>query len=164
MTEGGLARRVELTGWSAFLLGVVCAGLAGLEVAIPVLLRRLAETPGLQEDAQLVRLGAAFSQGAALSAAVNAGFGAALVVVGWSVARRRPWSHSALTAVAWASIPAMALLAVPGVAPLLALGEATAGSKALLIVASAVLVLLQAVAVLGFLRFWRRSDVRALFG
>ena len=162
MTGDALVRRVELTGWSALLLGLVCMGLAGLEAAIPVLLRRLVAMPGL-EDPALARLAAAFSQGAALSAAVNAAFGVALIAVGWSVAHRLRWSHAALTAVAWASIPSMALLAVPGVAPLLALGEQTAGSKSLLVLASVILVVLQAAAVVWFLRFWRREDVRALF-
>ena len=164
MTREGLERRVEMTGWSSLLLGLVCVALAVLEVAIPVLLRELADTPGLEGDQMLLRLGAAFAQGAALSAAVNVAFGLTLVFVGWSVARLRPWSHRALTAVSWASIPAMAALAVPSVAPLLALGEETAGSTTLLVGASVVLVVLQAVAVLWFLRFWRREDVRALFG
>ena len=162
MTRNALVRRVELTGWSALLLGLVCMGLGGLEAAIPILLRRLAELPGL-EDPALVRLGAAFSRGAALSAAVNTAFGVALIAVGWSVARLRRWAHAALTAVAWASIPAMALLAVPGVAPLLALAEETAGSTTILVLASVILVVLQAAAVVWFLRFWRREDVRALF-
>lgn len=164
MTREALARRVEMTGWSSLLLGLVCVALAAFEIAIPVLLRELADTPGLEGDQMLLRLSAAFSQGAALSAAVNAAFGVTLVVVGWCVARRRSWSHRALTALAWASIPAMAALAVPGVAPLLALGEETAGSTSLLVGASVVLVVLQAAAVLWFLRFWRRGDVRALFG
>ena len=163
MTRESLVRRVEMTGWSALLLGIVCAGLAVLEVAIPILLRRLAAIPGLEEDPALTRLGAAFTQGAAVSAAVNGAFAAALVAVGWSVARRLRWSHAALTAVAWASIPAMAALAVPGIAPLLALSDGTAGSKRLLVLTSVILVALQAGAVFWFLRFWRREDVRALF-
>jgi hypothetical protein len=158
-----LPRRIELTGWSTVLLGALCLGLAALELAIPVLLRRLESASGFEGAAAISRLREAFTEGAALAAAVNALFGAALVAVGAGVCRRAAWSHRALMHVGWASIPAVAVLAGPGVAPLLAMSESTAGSTALLLGASVVLLVLQVVAVLRFLRFWRRDEVRARF-
>jgi predicted permease len=163
MTEDPLARRVELTGWSTVLLGVVCLALAAFEIAIPVVLRRLDASGALEGDVALTRVREAFAAGAALSAALNGVLGAALVAVGWGVARRARWSHPALTAAAWASIPALLVLAGPGLDPLLAMSDTTAGSKRLLVVVSVVLAVLQAAAVLWFLRFWRRPDVRATF-
>jgi hypothetical protein len=163
MTDDPLARRIAITGWSTVVLGVVCLALAALELLIPALLARLADSGALQGDAGLDRLRASFAEGAVLSAAVNAGFGAALAVVGAAVARSVRWSHAALTVVSWASIPALVLLARPALAPLLAVSEATAGSSRALVTISAVLLVLQVAAVLWFLRFWNRAEVRARF-
>jgi hypothetical protein len=163
MTDDPLGRRITFTGWSTVLLGVVCLGLAGLELLIPVLLKRLADSGALETDPSFDRLRATFAAGAALSASVNAGFGIALAVVGAGVTRRARWSHPALTIVSWASIPALLLLARPGLAPLLALSDATADSSRALAAVSAVLLVLQVAAVLWFLRFWNRPEVRARF-
>jgi hypothetical protein len=65
--------------------------------------------------------------------------------------------------VSWASIPALILLARPGLAPLLALSDATAGSSRTIVIVSAILLVLQIAAVLWFLRFWNRADVLARF-
>ena len=163
MTDDPLGRRIVFTGWSTVLLGAVCLGLAGLEVLIPVVLTRLANSGALETDAAFDRLRASFVAGAALSAAVNAGFGAALGVVGAGVVRKVRWSHGALAVVSWASIPALVLLARPGLAPLLALSDATAHSSGALVGISVVLLVLQVGAVLWFLRFWNRPEVRDRF-
>jgi len=164
VTGDPIGRRITVTGWSSVVLGLVCLGLAGLEVAIPLLLARLAAGSALEGDAALERLRTSFAEGAALSATVNAIFGAALVLVGGGVARKARWSHGALTIVTWASIPALVLLARPGLAPLLALSDTAAGSSGALVAISALLLVLQIAAVLWFLRFWNRPDVRARFG
>jgi hypothetical protein len=163
MTDDPLGRRIAVTGWSTVLLGAVCLGLAGLELLIPVLLTRLTDSGALESDASFDRLRASFAAGAALSASVNAGFGLALGVVGVGISRRARWSHAALTFVSWASIPALVLLARPGLAPLLALSDSTAGSSLTLVIVSAILLVLQIAAVLWFLRFWKRPEVRARF-
>jgi hypothetical protein len=141
----------------------MCLALAGLELLLPVLLARLATSGVFEGDAALDRLRVSFSEGAALSASVNAAFGAALVVVGAAVARFVRWSHPGLTVVSWASIPALVLLARPGLAPLLAVSETTAGSSRALVGISALLLVLQVAAVLWFLRFWNRPEVRERF-
>ena len=163
MTDDPLGRRIAFTGWSSVLLGAVCLGLAALELVIPALLTRLTNSGDLVNDPSFDRLRASFAAGAALSASVNAAFGAALGVVGFGIARRARWSHRALTIVSWASIPALILLARPGLAPLLALSDTTAGSSRTLVIVSAILLVLQIAAVLWFLRFWNRADVRARF-
>ena len=104
-----------------------------------------------------------FSAGAGIGAAVNGLFGAALVVIGIAVSRRVRWAHSALLISCWSSIAVLAVLAKPTLAPFFAMagGNATAGLG--MLVASAVLLVAQIVAVLWFLRFWRRPEVRAGF-
>jgi hypothetical protein len=105
----------------------------------------------------------AWSAGAGTSAVVNGAFGAALVVIGVAVSRRAHWAHLALTLSCWASIVVLAVLARPTLAPFFALagdGATWGGGMAL---ASAALMLAQIGAVLWFLRFWRRAEVRDAF-
>jgi hypothetical protein len=162
MTDSALLRRIELTGWSTVLLGVVCVGLAAIQAVTPVLLRRFAAELDVADDPTR-EMREVFSAGAGIGAAVNGLFGAALVVIGIAVSRRARWSHLALELSCWASIAVLAVLAKPTLAPFFAMagGNATAGSG--MLVASAVLLVAQIAAVLWFLRFWRRPEVRAAF-
>ena len=162
MTESRLARRIELTGWSTVLLGVVCVVLALIQAVAPVLLRRFAAELDVAEDPTRA-MREAFAAGAGIGAAVNGLFGAALIVIGIGVSRRARWAHTALMISCWSSIAVLAILAKPTLAPFFAVtgGNATTGSG--MLVASAVLLVAQIAGVLWFLRFWRRPEVRAGF-
>lgn len=162
MTDPTLSRRIEMTGWSTVLLGLVCVVLALIQAVAPVLLRRMAaELDVAEEGTRAMR--EALAAGAGISAAVNGLFGAALVVVGIAVSRRARWAHRAMLVACWSSIAVLAILAKPTMAPFFAMaGEKTTGGFGML-VASAGLLVAQIAAVLWFLRFWRRPDVRAAF-
>ena len=157
-----MARRIEVTAASAVALGAVCLLLAALEIAIPVVLRNLADA-GVVEDPSFRAVRDAFVSGAGSSAIWNGAFGVALVAIGFGVGRRARWSHPAMTFAAWGSIVALAAIAKPSLAPVVALsGESRAASAILWIVAT-VLLAIQVGAVLWFLRFWRSEAVRSLF-
>jgi hypothetical protein len=68
-----------------------------------------------------------------------------------------------MTAACWASIAVLAILAKPTLAPFFALTGGETGSGVGMLVASVVLLLAQIGAVLWFLRFWRKPEVRAAF-
>jgi H+/gluconate symporter-like permease len=94
---------------------------------------------------------------------VNGVFGAALSVIGFGVARRARWAYRALTIACWASIAVLAVLAKPTLAPFFALAgnNATAGRG--MLIAGVVLLVAQIAAVLWFLRYWRKPEVRDAF-
>jgi hypothetical protein len=160
--DTALVRRIALTGWSTIALGAVCVGLGALQAVIPALLARLdTALDGPDDPTQPLR--EAFASGAGTSAAVNAIFGAALVVIGIGVVRRSAWSRGALEAACWASIAVLALLAKPSLAPIFAWAGAERPAGSGLIVTSLILIVAQVVAVLWFLKFWRTPGVRAAF-
>ena len=162
MSEAALRRRIDWTGGSTVALGVVCFVLAVVQAAAPALLRSL--TAGLTPAEDPGRaLRDAWAEGAALSAAVNVAFGAALVVIGVGVTRRSRWAHPALELCGWASIAVLAILAKPSLAPFLVLAGGGPGARAAVVGAGAALVFAQVAAVVWFLRFWRRPDVRGEF-
>jgi hypothetical protein len=162
MTDPALARRIEMTGWSSVVLGVLCVALAAIQAVAPILLRRFASVFDAAAD-PMRGMREAWSAGAATGAWVNGLFGLALVVVGVAVSRRARWSHRALTVLCWASIAVLAILAKPTLAPLFALTGDDAGSGHGMLIASAVLLVAQIGAVLWFLRFWSRPEVRDAF-
>jgi hypothetical protein len=162
MTDPAVERRIETTAWSTILLGLLCLFLAAVEVAGPILLRRLDAMLGDSDDPTRA-MREAFSAGAATSAWVNGVFGAALIVIGIALWRRTPWSHRALTIACWASIAVLAALAKPTLAPLFALGGAEAVAGWSMLVVSAVLLVGQIGAVIWFLRFWLKPEVRRAF-
>jgi hypothetical protein len=162
MTDSTLSRRIELTGWSTVLLGLVCIVLALIQAAAPIVLRRLAAELDVADDPTRA-MREVLAAGAGISAAINGLFGSALVVIGVAVSRRARWAHRALAISCWSSIAVLAVLAKPTMAPFFAMaGEKTTGGFGML-VASAGLVGAQIGAVLWFLRFWSRPDVRAAF-
>lgn len=164
MSEAALARRIEMTGWSTLVLGVACVGVSVLQAILPLVLTRLAASLGEADDG-LQSMRKAWEAGAGAGAVVNGIFGAALVVIGIGIVRRRRWAHPALTACCWASIAVLAILAKPTLAPFFVLaGDQSGGSGPLLLVAALILMIAQIVAVLWFLRFWRRPEVREFFG
>jgi hypothetical protein len=162
MTDPALAKRIEMTGWSTVLLGAVCVFLAAIQAALPILLRHFAAVFDTQDDPTRA-MRESFSAGAGTGAWVNAVFGVVLVVIGIAVGRRARWAHPAMTAACWASIAVLAILAKPTLAPFFALTGGETGSGVGMLVASVVLLLTQIGAVLWFLRFWRKSEVRATF-
>ena len=162
MTDSALLRRIEMTGWSTALLGAVCVALAAIQAVVPILLRRFAAVLDNADDPSRA-LREAWSAGAGTGAWVNGFFGAALIVIGIAVSRRARWAYPALTISCWASIAVLAILAKPTLAPFFAM-EGDDASKGLgMLVASAVLLVAQIGAVLWFLRFWRKPEVRAAF-
>ena len=146
------------------LKGHLCAFLAALQALSPLLLGPLDAMIDPSEDPTRAAR-AAFNAGAGLGAIVNALFGIVLIVIGVAIWRRIAWGHTALTLACWASIAVLAILAKPTLAPFFALagGEAGAGEGTGIIVTALVLLVAQVIAVLWFLRFWRRPDVRAAF-
>jgi hypothetical protein len=163
MIEPSLARRIEMTGWSTVLLGILCVGLAAIQVVAPIVLRRFAAVLDSADDPTR-GMREAWSAGAGTGAWVNGVFGAALIVIGIGVMRRARWAHPALEISCLASIAVLAILAKPTLAPFFAMAgnnDAAAGRGMLL--ASAVLLVAQIGAVLWFLRFWRKPEVRAAF-
>ena len=162
MAPEDVARRIEMTGWSTVVLGVVCVGLAAIQAVAPILLRRFAAVLDVADDPTRA-MREAWSAGAGMGAWVNGLFGVALVVIGLAVWRRARWAHPALTISCWASIAVLAILAKPTLAPFFALSGDGASAGLGMLVASAVLLVAQIAAVLWFLRFWRKPEVRAAF-
>jgi hypothetical protein len=162
MIDPAVARRVEVTGWSTALLGAVCVALSGIQAVAPVLLRRFAAVLDAQDDPTRA-MREAWSADAGTSAWVNGLFGVALIVIGIAVSRRSRWAHRALTVSCWASIAVLAILAKPTLAPFFAMAGSGAPSGVGMLVASAALLVAQIAAVLWFLRFWRKPEVRAAF-
>jgi len=162
MIDSPLARRIEMTGWSTVLLGAICVVLAAIQAVAPILLRRFAVVLDAEGDSTRA-MREAWSAGADIGAWVNGLFGAALVVIGLAVWRRVRWAHLALTISCWASIAVLAILAKPTLAPFFAMAGDDASTGMGMLVASAVLLVAQIGAVLWFLRFWRKSEVREAF-
>lgn len=162
MIDSALARRIEMAGWSTVLLGFVCVGLAAIQAVAPILLRRFATLLDDPEDPTRA-MREAWTAGAGEGAWVNGLFGVALVVIGIAVWRRVRWAHAALTISCWASVAVLAILAKPTLAPFFALAGDGASAGLGMLVASAVLLVAQIGAVLWFLRFWRKPEVRAAF-
>jgi hypothetical protein len=152
-----------MTGWSTIALGVLCLGLAGLQAVVPILLRRLDATLDAPDDPTRA-MRDAWTAGSGTGAVVNGIFGVALLFIGFGVTRRLRWAHPALEASCWASIAVLSILAKPSLAPFFALagGNGPAAGRGMLIVAIA-LVVAQIGAVLWFLKFWRKPEVRAAF-
>lgn len=162
MTDPKLAHRIEMTGWSTVLLGAVCIALAAIQAAAPPVLRRLAATlDGVEDTTRALR--EAWSAGAGTSAVVNGVFGVALIAIGFGVARRARWAHPALEVACWASIAVLAMLAKPTLAPFYAMVGESSATRLGMLCTEAGLLLAQVGAVLWFLRFWRRDEVRAAF-
>jgi len=162
MTDPTLARRLEMTGWSTVLLGALCAILAALQAVAPILLRHVAAMLDAEDDpTRAIR--ESWSAGAGTSALVNGLFGVTLIVIGIAVSRRARWSHRALTLSCWASIAVLAVLAKPTLAPLFAMAGDDRASGGGMLLAGAALLVAQVAAVLWFLRFWRKPEVRAAF-
>ena len=162
MTDSALARRIEMTGWSTILLGLVCVALAAIQAVAPILLRRFAAVLDDPDDPTRT-MREAWTAGAGMGAWINGLFGVALVVIGIAVWRRVRWAHPALTMSCWVSIAVLAILAKPTLAPFFALAGDGASSGLGMLVASAVLLVAQIAAVLWFLRFWRKPEVRGEF-
>jgi len=162
MTDSALARRIEMTGWSTILLGLVCVALAAIQAVAPILLRRFAAVLDDPDDPTRT-MREAWTAGAGMGAWINGLFGVALVVIGIAVWRRARWAHPALTVSCWASIAVLAILAKPTLDPLFAMAGDGASAGLGMLVASAVLLVAQIAAVLWFLRFWRKAEVRGAF-
>ncbi len=162
MTDPALARRIETTGWSTVLLGLLCVVLAAVQAVAPILLSRLNAALDASED-PMRGVRDAWSAGAGAGAIVNGLFGIALIVIGVAVWRRARWAHAALTIACWASIAVLLVLAKPTLAPFFAMAGPDAGGGWGMLVASAALLLAQLLAVLWFLRFWRKPEVRDAF-
>jgi hypothetical protein len=162
MTEPAVARRIEVAGWSTVALGFVCLLLAAAQAVLPVVLRQLAEAMETADD-PMRSAREAWSSGAASGAVANALFGAALLPIGVAVLRRRRWAHPAMEAACWASIVVLCVLAKPTLAPFFALAGEDASAGRGILVGSVVLLVAQILAVIWFLRFWRKAEVRAEF-
>ena len=162
MAPEEVARRIEMTGWSTVVLGVVCVGLAAIQAVAPILLLRFAAVLDDADDPTRA-MREAWSASAGMGAVVNGLFGAALIVIGIAVSRRARWAHPALTISCWASIAVLAILAKPTLAPFFAMAGDDASAGLGMLVASAVLLGAQIGAVLWFLRFWQKPEVRAAF-
>lgn len=162
MIDSALLRRIEMTGWSTVLLGLVCVGLAAIQAVTPILLRRFAAVLDDPDDPTRA-MREALAAGAGQGAWVNGLFGVALVVIGIAVWRRVRWAHLALTVSCWASIAVLAILAKPTLAPFFALAGDGASTGLGMLVASGVLLVAQIAGVFWFLRFWGRPEVREAF-
>jgi hypothetical protein len=157
-----LARKIETTGWTTVLLGVVCIGLAAVQALLPKLLEVLAGSLDEFDDPSRVMREATLS-GAREGALINLLFGLALLVIGLGVARRVRWAHPALAVASWASVAVLAALAKPSMAPFVAVaGEGSVARVGMLCV-GVLLLVAQIAAVLWFLRFWRKPEVRGAF-
>jgi hypothetical protein len=162
MTDSALERRIEMTGWSSVVLGVLCVVLAVIQAVTPTILRRMTAELDLADDPTRA-MREALAAGAGTSAAINGLFGVVLVVIGIAVTRRSRWAHRALVVACWSSIAILAILAKPTLAPLFAAaGSQTTGGLGMLF-ASAALLVAQIAAVLWFLRFWSKPEVRDAF-
>jgi len=162
MTDPAVVRKIEATGWSTVVLGVICLGLAAIQAVVPELLDALSTSLDAQDDPTRA-MREAWSSGAGGSAWVNAAFGVALVVIGVGVARRYGWAHPALTIASWASIAVLLMLAQPTLAPFFAMTGGGASSQAAMLAVAAALLVAQVIAVLWFLKFWRKPEVRDAF-
>lgn len=162
MIESRLAKRIEMTGWSTMLLGVLCVALSAIQAVAPILLKHFADVLDAPDDPTRA-MREAWSAGAVTGAWVNGIFGGVLVVIGVAVSRRARWAHPALTISCWASIAVLAILAKPTLAPFFAMAGGDHVSGGGMLVAGVLLLVAQIVAVLWFLRFWSKPEVRAAF-
>jgi hypothetical protein len=151
-----------MTGWSTMLLGLVCVALAAIQAVAPILLRHFAAVLD-QPDDPTRAMRDAWSSGAGTGAWINGAFGILLVVIGIAVSRRLRWAHPALTTSCWASLAVLAVLAKPTLAPFFAVAGGDHASKSGMLVAGVVLLVAQIGAVLWFLRFWSKPEVRDAF-
>jgi hypothetical protein len=162
MSDPTVARKIDTTGWTTVLLGGLCLFVAGVQATAPRLLARLSE--GLETvDDPMRGAREAWLAGAGQGAWLNGAFGAGLLVVGFAVARRLRWGHAALTAAGWVSIAGIVALTKPTLAPLLAMAGVSTGARAITWGVTVLLVVAQIAALVWFLRFWRRPDVRRAF-
>jgi hypothetical protein len=162
MNAPEVAGKLDATAWTVLVLGVVCAGLGALQAVLPAVLDRVAGQLDSVDDPTR-RMRDALASGAALSATLNVGFGAAAIVIAVAVVRRSRWAHAAITILCWSSIAVLVALAKPSLAPILVLSEGRPIARACLVVSTAILLVAQVLAVVWFLRFWRRPDIRASF-
>jgi hypothetical protein len=162
MTDPAVARKIATTGWTTVLLGALCLFTAAVQLAAPPLLRRLTE--GLEtarDPSQAAR--EAWVAGASQGAGTNLLFGLGLVAIGIAVTRRVRWSHAALTAAGWMSLVAIVVMTKPTLSPLLDMAGVSTGRRAITWGVTALLIVGQVVAMLWFLRFWKRAEIREAF-
>lgn len=163
MSPAPPGRRIDWTGWSTVALGALCIVLAAVQAIAPMLLETLAGSLGPGDDPTRA-LREAWAAGAAISASLNAAFGIVLVVVGLGVAARARWAHPALEIAGWASIAVLAVLAKPSLAPFAVMAGGGRSARIAMIAIAAGLMLGQVGAILWFLRYWRRPEIKAEFG
>ena len=162
MSDPTVARKIETTGWTTILLGGLCLFVAGVQATAPRLLAHLSEGLDVADDpTRGVR--EAWLAGAAQGAWLNGAFGAGLLVVGFAVVRRLRWGHVALTAAGWLSIAGIVALTKPTIAPLLVMAGVSTGARMITWIVTVFLVVAQIAALIWFLRFWRRPEVRRAF-
>lgn len=160
--EFDTAARIDAAAWTVLVLGILCLVLGAFQAVIPFVLDRLAGA--LDDPADPMKpLRDALAAGAGVSALLNVVFGAAAIVVGIAVARRARWAHRAFVILCWGSLVILVGLAQPSLAPIFVMAGGRGSVRGTIGVIAVVLLVAQVVAVLWFLRFWRRDEVRAAF-
>lgn len=162
MTEPAAARKIATTGWTTTLLGMLCLFVAAVQAVTPWMLARLSEGLDAVDDPTRAAR-EAWAANATQGAWINGAFGLGLLIVGVGVARRRRWAHPALTAAGWLSLAAIVLLTKPTMAPLLAMAGVSTKARIITWVVTLILLVAQVAALVWFLRFWRKPEVRRAF-
>ncbi|HEX4825278.1 MAG TPA: hypothetical protein VFV19_13310 [Candidatus Polarisedimenticolaceae bacterium] len=160
--KDGPAGRIDAAASTVLILGVVSVALGAFQAIVPILLDKLAGSLDTGDDPTRP-LREALAGGSGWSAGVNLAFGAAAIVAAVAVYRRAPFAHRAITALAWGSIAMLVAIAKPSLAPLVVLTGGGVAARAAVAALALLLFVAQVGAVLWFLRFWRKDEVRAAF-
>jgi len=160
--KDGPAGKIDAAASTVLILGVLSLALGAFQAIVPILLDRLAGSLDATDDPTRP-LRDALASGSGLSATVNVVFGIAALVAGIGTLRRARFAHGAVTALCWGSIAMLLAIAQPSLAPLFVLSGGGAVARAAVLAFAVVLFLAQIGAVVWFLRFWRREEVRAAF-
>ena len=160
--KDGPAGKIDAAASTVLILGVLSLALGAFQALVPILLDRLAGSLDATDDPTRP-LRDALASGSGVSAAVNVVFGIAALVVGIGTLRRARLAHGAVTVLCWGSIAMLLAIAKPSLAPLLVLSGGGGWARLAVTVLAVALVAAQVAAVVWFLRFWRREEVRAAF-
>ena len=158
--KDGPAGKIDAAASTVLILGVLSLALGAFQAVVPPLLDHLAGSLDAADDPTRP-LRDALASGSGLSAAFNLAFGAAALVAGVGTLRRARFAHRAVTILCWGSILMLVAIAKPSLAPLVVLSGGGSAARVAVTLLGVVLLSAQVGAVVWFLRFWRRDEVRA---
>jgi hypothetical protein len=160
--KDGPAGKIDAAASTVLILGVLSVALGAFQAIVPAILDRLGGSFDTADDPTRP-LREALASGSAMSAAFNLAFGIAALVTGIATLRRARFAHRAVTVLCWGSIAMLVAIAKPSLAPILVLSGDGPLARAGVFALAIVLLVAQIAAVVWFLKFWGREEVRSAF-